>query len=61
MEYTSLRDINRTPYEALSSCWGDLADTKQINILCPTEAEPEVSKHVATITSSLHDALKHIR
>lgn len=60
MEYASLRDINRTPYEALSYCWGDLAGTRQINILCLTEAEPE-SKHVVAITSSLHDALKHIQ
>jgi hypothetical protein len=61
IEYASLDESHRTPYEGLSYCWGDLNDTKWIKVWCPTEGNHETPEHAVAVTSNLHDALKHIR
>ncbi|KAI0599014.1 hypothetical protein F4775DRAFT_552550 [Biscogniauxia sp. FL1348] len=57
--YTTLAQPSTTVYEALSYCWGDHRERKEITVRVP--GQDGGGEHIVHFTSALHTALKRLR
>ncbi|KAE8441554.1 hypothetical protein EG329_004673 [Mollisiaceae sp. DMI_Dod_QoI] len=58
---SSLQESPAPVFEALSYCWGNVADTRSIKLSYTSTPKGPTQYQVFTITSSLHEALRHLR
>ncbi|PMD53601.1 HET-domain-containing protein [Hyaloscypha bicolor E] len=62
--YLITSSLTKSPapvFEALSYCWGNMADTRKIKLSHTSTLESSAQHQVFAITSSLHGALRHLR